>query len=108
MALAVVPASLATVLLIMGGITIWSGLAGMFNNFGSSGADGTEVIAAIIFELGSTLLFPVWGVALAVATLGYYYRRRGLCSVWSWHIRRGCEPALSVQQVIPGVDTALT
>jgi hypothetical protein len=27
------------------------------------------------------LLFPVWGAALAVATLGYYYRRRGPCSV---------------------------
>ena len=59
-ALAVVPASLATVLLIMGGISVRSGLAGMFNNFVSSGADGTEVIAAIIFELGSPLLFPVW------------------------------------------------
>jgi hypothetical protein len=26
-----------------------------------------------------TSLFPVWGVALAVATLAYYYRRRGVC-----------------------------
>jgi hypothetical protein len=31
--------------------------------------------------IGPTALFPVWGVALAVATLGYYYRRRGPCSV---------------------------
>jgi hypothetical protein len=40
-----------------------------------------EVVGAIIFELGPTLLFPVWGAALAMATLGYYYRRRGPCSV---------------------------
>jgi len=31
--------------------------------------------------VGPTLLFPVWGVALAVAALGYYFRRRGLCRV---------------------------
>ena len=38
---------------------------------------------------GPTALFPVWGVALAVATLGYYYRRRGPCSdVWSWRTRQ--------------------
>ncbi|HLO15799.1 MAG TPA: hypothetical protein VK206_13285 [Anaerolineales bacterium] len=29
---------------------------------------------------GPTLLFLVWGAALAVAALGYYYWRRGLCS----------------------------
>jgi hypothetical protein len=29
--------------------------------------------------VGPTLLFPVWAVSLAVATLGYYYRRRGPC-----------------------------
>ena len=47
----------------------------------SSEAEALEIIGAVIFELGPTLLFPVWGVALAVATLGYYYRRRGPCSV---------------------------
>jgi len=31
--------------------------------------------------VGPTLMFPVWAVSLAVATLGYYYRRRGRCSV---------------------------
>ncbi len=26
------------------------------------------------------LLWPVWGAALAAATLAYYYRRRGRCA----------------------------
>jgi hypothetical protein len=80
-ALAVIPASLASVLLIVGGIGIWSGLAQMVANAAAAGAAGTELIWEIIFEVGPTLLFPVWGLALAVATLGYYYRRRGPCSV---------------------------
>ena len=80
-ALAVVPASLASVLLIVGGIAIWSGLDQMVANLVAGGAEDMEIIGAVIFELGPTLLFPVWGVALAVATLGYYYRRRGPCSV---------------------------
>jgi hypothetical protein len=79
--LAVVPASLVSVLLIVGGIGIWSGLAQMVANLGTTGAEGIEISGAIIFQLGPTLLFPVWGVALAVATLGYYYRRRGPCKV---------------------------
>ena len=80
-ALAVVPASLASVLLIVGGIGIWSGLSLMVANMRASGVGDIEIIGAIIFQLGPTLLFPVWGVALAVATLGYYFRRRGPCSV---------------------------
>jgi len=80
-ALAVIPASLASVLLIVGGIGIWSSLGQMVSNAAAAGADGTELIGEIIFQLGPTLLFPVWGVALAVATLGYYYRRRGPCGV---------------------------
>jgi hypothetical protein len=80
-ALAVVPASLASVLLIVGGIGIWSDLAQMTANLVSRGAEELEIIGAIIFEVGPTLLFPVWGIALAVATLGYYYRRRGPCGV---------------------------
>ena len=80
-ALAVVPASLASVLLIVGGIGIWFDLGQMVANFRAVGAGDTEVIGAIIFQVGPTLLFPVWGVALAVATLGYYFRRRGPCSV---------------------------
>jgi hypothetical protein len=79
--LAVVPASLASVLLIVGGIGIWSSLTQMVANLISAGVLGTDLIRAVIFQLGGTLLFPLWGVALAVATLGYYYRRRGPCSV---------------------------
>ena len=80
-ALAVFPASIVSVLLIVGGIGIWSGLAGMVANLAAAGAEDIEIIGAIIFQLGPTLLFPVWGAALAVATLGYYYRRRGPCKV---------------------------
>jgi hypothetical protein len=29
--------------------------------------------------IGPTLLWPIWGVALGVATLAYFYRRRGRC-----------------------------
>jgi len=79
--LAVVPASLASVLLIVGGIGIWSGLGQVAENAAVAGAQGKGLIEEIIFQLGPTLLFPVWGLALAVATLGYYYRRRGPCSV---------------------------
>jgi hypothetical protein len=80
-ALAVVPASLVSVLLIVGGIGIWSGLDQMVANLVAVGAEGVGLIGEIFFQVGPTLLFPVWGVALAVATLGYYYRRRGPCSV---------------------------
>jgi len=79
--LAVVPASLVSVLLVVGGIGIWSISGQMIANLVASGAKNTEVVSATLFELGPTLLFPVWGMALAVATLGYYYRRRGSCSV---------------------------
>lgn len=80
-ALAVIPASLASVLLVVGGFGIWSGLGQMVSNAAAAGAEGLELIGEIIIQLGPTLLFPVWGVALAVATLGYYYRRRGPCGV---------------------------
>jgi hypothetical protein len=80
-ALAVVPASLASVLLIVGGIGIWVGLPQMVANLVASGVEGIGITGAIIFQVGPTLLFPVWGAALAVATLGYYYRRRGPCEV---------------------------
>jgi hypothetical protein len=80
-ALAVIPASLVSVLLIVGGVAIWSGLAQMVATLVAGGAKDMEIIGTIIFQLGPTLLFPVWGGALAVATLGYYYRRRGPCRV---------------------------
>jgi hypothetical protein len=80
-ALAVVPAVLASVLLTVGGIAIWSGLDRMVANLSAAGSEGMTLVGEIIFQAGPTLLFPVWGVALAVATLGYYYRRRGPCRV---------------------------
>jgi hypothetical protein len=80
-ALAVVPASIASVLLVVGGIGIWSGLGPMIANAAAVGAEGMGLIGEITFQLGPTLLFPVWGVALLMATLGYYYRRRDPCSV---------------------------
>ena len=79
--LAVVPASLGSVLLVVGGIVIWSHLDQMVARLVAGGAKGIEIIEGIAFPIGPILLFPVWGVALAVATLGYYYRRRGPCRV---------------------------
>ena len=89
-ALAVVPASLVSVLLIVGGIGIWSGLDQLVANSAADGAEGVGLIGEIIFQVGPTLLFPVWGVALAVATLGYYYRRRGPCGVCGRGVESAC------------------
>ena len=75
------PGLLVSILFVVGGIGIWSGLGQMVANMVASGATKAEVTGGIIFVVGPTLLLPVWGVALAVATLGYYYRRRGLCKV---------------------------
>ncbi len=72
LALAVVPASIVSVLLMVGGITLWSGYAQMADAAAASGQD-------VWIVAGPTLLFPVWGAALAVAALGYDYRRRGPC-----------------------------
>jgi hypothetical protein len=80
-ALAVVPAAFVSVVLVVGGLGIWAGLPQMRANLAASGIIGDDVFWGIFFQVGATLLFPVWGVALAVATLGYYYRRRGQCSV---------------------------
>jgi hypothetical protein len=80
-ALAVVPAALVSVLLIVGGIAIWFGRDQMVAAMVAGGAEGRGGVGEILFQVGPTLLFPVWGVALAVATVGYYYRRRGPCRV---------------------------
>ncbi len=74
LALAAVPAAILSVLFMVGGIAMWSGFAQM-----AAGAAATGQDLAIV--AGPVLLFPVWAVSLAVATLGYYYRRRGPCSV---------------------------
>jgi hypothetical protein len=78
-ALAVVPASFVSVLLIVGGVVIWSLLPQMAARAASSKDIG--ITGGIVVGVGPTLLFPVWGAALAVATLGYYYRRRRPCRV---------------------------
>jgi hypothetical protein len=80
-ALAVVPASIASVLLMVGGISIWSGMAEMAENAAATGED-------VGIAVGPAALFLVWGAALAVATLGYYYRRRGLCGTCGRGTRR--------------------
>jgi hypothetical protein len=80
-ALAVVPAAFVSVLLTVGGIVVWSLLDGMVARLAARGDAGVEIIQEITFGVGGVLLFPVCGVALAVAALGYYYRRRSPCSV---------------------------
>ncbi len=73
-ALAVVPAAVVSVLLVVGGIAMWSGYAQMVAQAMAGGTEHINILAE-----APTTLFPLWGVALAVATLGYYYRRRGAC-----------------------------
>ena len=73
-ALAVIPASIMSILLMVGGIAIWSGWAQMADNAAASGQDMGIVV-------GPIALFPIWAVSLAVATLGYYFRRRGPCGM---------------------------
>jgi hypothetical protein len=80
-ALAVVPAGLVSVLLVVGGIGIWSALPQMVAVVRDGGAVGFRVFWEVFIQVGPTLLFPVWGVALIVAALGYYFRRRGPCQV---------------------------
>jgi hypothetical protein len=96
--LAVVPATIVSVLALVGGIGIWSGLNQMVANMVAGGAEGLGLIGEIIFQVGPTLLFPVWGLALAVATLGYYYRRRGPCSVCGRGVPGEIEKPLSSYQ----------
>ena len=72
--LAVIPASIMSVLFMVAGITLWSGYKQMVDAAAATGQN-FWIIA------GPVAAFPVWGVALAVATLGYYYRRRGPCSL---------------------------
>jgi hypothetical protein len=72
--LAVVPASIVSVLLIVGGIAILSGYTQVA---GAAAASGDNMAIVV----GPTFLFPLWGAALALAALGYYYRRRGPCKM---------------------------
>ncbi len=74
--LAVVPASFVSVLLVVGSIAMWSGFAQLVGTALTGEAEAIDIIG-----LAPTMLFVVWGAALAVATLGYYYRRRGPCEM---------------------------
>jgi hypothetical protein len=73
-ALAVVPVAIVSVLFMVGGISTWSGISQVY-------AASKIVGENIVIFVGPLLLFPIWSVALAIATLGYYYRRRGSCKV---------------------------
>lgn len=73
--LAVIPASFVSVLLLVGSIAMWSGFAQLVGTTLTGEAEAIDIIG-----LAPTMLFVVWGVALAVSTLGYY-RRRGPCEM---------------------------
>jgi hypothetical protein len=73
--LAVIPASLVSVIVTQAGLMfVRLTLFGTFR-LGERSLTLDENWAAIAPEL----LWPVWGAALGVATLAYYYRRRGRC-----------------------------
>jgi hypothetical protein len=73
-ALAIVPASLVSILVTTAGLmfvrlTLLGAVGGVFTFI-----DEDDWAA-----LAPELLWPLWGIALAAATLAYYYRRRGPC-----------------------------
>ncbi len=75
-ALAIVPASLVSVLVTTAGLMfVRLTLLGTFR-LGERALTLDENWVALAPEL----LWPVWGVALGAATLAYYYRRRGWCA----------------------------
>jgi len=74
--LAVVPASLVSVLVTTAGLMfVRLTLTGELGAILGEGVLSAENWAALAPEL----LWPLWGVALGAATLAYYYRRRGKC-----------------------------
>jgi hypothetical protein len=74
--LAVVPASLVSVLVTAAGLMfVRLTLTGELGAILGEGVLTGENWAALAPEL----LWPIWGVALGAATLAYYYRRRGTC-----------------------------
>lgn len=80
--LAVVPASLVSVLVTTAGIMfVRLTVTGMFSETFSFVGEGDWA------ALAPELLWPIWGTALGAATLAYYYRRRGRCR----HCGRGEE-----------------
>jgi hypothetical protein len=76
--LAIVPAGLVAVLVTSAGLMFWRlSLGGGFELGIGETLTLEDQWAAILPEL----LWPVWGLALATATLAYYYRRRGNCPI---------------------------
>jgi hypothetical protein len=73
-ALAVAPASIMSVLFIVTGLNVWSGYLQLARGAAETGQDLWIIV-------GPVFVFPIWGAALAVATLGYYFRRRRPCNV---------------------------
>lgn len=73
-ALAVVPGALVSVALLSTGPRLAIGLAGGLTFGGETPGEWGEWLGAI-----TMLLLPVWGVALAVGTAAYYFRRREQC-----------------------------
>ncbi len=74
--LAVVPASLVSVLVTVAGLMfVRLTLTGQLANILGEGVLTAGNWAALAPEL----LWPLWGAALGAATLAYYYRRRGEC-----------------------------
>lgn len=74
--LAVVPASLVSVLVTAAGLMfVRLALTGGLANILGEGGLTADNWAALAPEL----LWPLWGAALAAATLAYYFRRRGRC-----------------------------
>jgi hypothetical protein len=72
--LAIVPASLVAVLVTSAGLMfVRLLLTDAFTEVFAFGRDIGWI------ALAPELLWPVWGLALAAATLAYYYRRRGRC-----------------------------
>ena len=70
--LAVVPAVCVSVIVTSAGLSFW-------RTFFSG-----PIPADSWTTLGPVLLWPLWGVALAAATLAYYLRRRGQCRFCGW------------------------
>ena len=74
--LAIVPAAAVSVIVASAGL--------MFVRFAITGTFTLGKYAVTLGEnwagLAPELLWPIWGVALAAATLAYYYRTRGRCT----------------------------
>jgi hypothetical protein len=75
--LAVVPAGLVALIVTSAGVMFWRlTLRGGFE----LGIGETLTLQGEWAAILPELLWPAWGVALALAALAYYYRRRGRCS----------------------------